>query len=142
MSENGEPVLTTELRGHVLLMGLNRPAKRNAFNVELLESLGRAYERLEREDDLRAGVLHAHGDHFTGGLDLAEVAPRLVEGTLEYPDDARDPWRYDGKPWTKPVIVAVQAQRLYELVTLPAAQQHRLTLLFAPGLSGYAFTFG
>jgi enoyl-CoA hydratase len=107
MSENGEPVLTTEQRGHVLLMGLNRPAKRNAFNVELLEALGRAYERLEREDDLRVGVLYAHGDHFTGGLDLAEVAPRLVEGNLEYPDDARDPWRYDGKPWTKPVIVAV-----------------------------------
>jgi hypothetical protein len=38
--------------------------------------------------------------------------------------------------------VTVRGQRLYELVSLPEAQQHRLTLRFAPGLSGYAFTFG
>jgi enoyl-CoA hydratase/carnithine racemase len=104
---NAETPLTVERREHVLLMGLNRPAKRNAFNIEMLLELGRAYETLESEDDLRCGVLFAHGDHFTGGLDLAEVAPRLVEGTLSYPSDGRDPWRNDGKPWKKPVIVAV-----------------------------------
>jgi enoyl-CoA hydratase len=92
----------------VLLMALNRPDKRNAFNVEMLEELGRAYERLETDDDLRAGVLYAHGDHFTGGLDLAEVGPRLVGDGLDWPDDARNPWRNDGRPWTKPVIAAVQ----------------------------------
>ncbi|MDQ1741504.1 MAG: Thioredoxin like C-terminal domain, partial [Pseudonocardiales bacterium] len=31
---------------------------------------------------------------------------------------------------------------LYELVSLPRAGAHRLSLRFAPGLSGYAFTFG
>jgi enoyl-CoA hydratase len=90
------------------VMGLNRPEKRNAFNIELLMALGRAYERLERDDDLRCGVLFAHGEHFTGGLDLAEVGPALAEGTLTYPDDARDPWRNDGKPWSTPVIAAAQ----------------------------------
>jgi cytochrome c biogenesis protein CcdA/thiol-disulfide isomerase/thioredoxin len=38
--------------------------------------------------------------------------------------------------------VTVTGQRLYSLVSLPADQQHRLTLRFAPGISGYAFTFG
>jgi hypothetical protein len=38
--------------------------------------------------------------------------------------------------------VTVRAQRLYELVSLARAEQHRLTLGFAPGVSGYAFTFG
>jgi cytochrome c biogenesis protein CcdA/thiol-disulfide isomerase/thioredoxin len=38
--------------------------------------------------------------------------------------------------------VTVTAQRLYSLVSLPADQQHRLTLRFAPAISGYAFTFG
>ena len=33
-------------------------------------------------------------------------------------------------------------QRLYRLVELPSVGQHRLTLRFAPGISGYAFTFG
>jgi hypothetical protein len=39
-------------------------------------------------------------------------------------------------------VVRVQPQRLYELVELPRAERHRLTLNVAPGVSGYAFTFG
>jgi enoyl-CoA hydratase len=100
-------VIEAEQRGHVLLMGLNRPEKRNAFNVEMLEELARAYGQLERDDELRAGVLYAHGDHFTGGLDLAEVGPRLADGGLDWPDDGRNPWRNDGEPWTKPIVAAV-----------------------------------
>ena len=38
--------------------------------------------------------------------------------------------------------VVVRRQRLYELVSLPRAGQHRLSLRFPPGLAGYAFTFG
>ncbi len=105
---NNQGVLTLERRGHVLRMGLNRPAKRNAFNIELLMALGRAYEELEQDDALRCGVLFAHGEHFTGGLDLAEVGPALADGNLSYPEDARDPWRNDGKPWRTPVVAAVQ----------------------------------
>ena len=101
------PSVIVEQRSNVLHIGLNRPEKRNAFNVEMLEDLGRAYERLERDDNLRAGVLYAHGDNFTAGLDLAEVGPRLVQGSLDWPADARNPWRNDGRPWSKPVIAAV-----------------------------------
>ncbi len=108
VSQANNGVLTLERRGHVLLMGLNRPDKRNAFNIELLMALGRAYEQLERDDELRCGVLFAHGDHFTGGLDLAEVGPALAEGNLSYPEDARDPWRNDGKIWSTPVVAAAQ----------------------------------
>jgi cytochrome c biogenesis protein CcdA/thiol-disulfide isomerase/thioredoxin len=39
-------------------------------------------------------------------------------------------------------VVTVTSQRLYSLVSLPRDQQHRLGLRFAPGVSGYAFTFG
>jgi thiol-disulfide isomerase/thioredoxin len=39
-------------------------------------------------------------------------------------------------------VVTVRAQRLYSLVSLPGDQQRRLSLRFAPGVSGYAFTFG
>src|SRR5215213_4924308 len=101
------PSVIVEERNHVLRMELNRPAKRNAFNVEMLEELGRAYERLESDDNLRAGVLYAHGDNFTGGLDLAELGPRLIDGSVDWPADARNPWRNDGRPWTKPVVAAV-----------------------------------
>jgi thiol-disulfide isomerase/thioredoxin len=39
-------------------------------------------------------------------------------------------------------MVAVQGQRLYSLVSLPREESHRLSLRFAPGVTGYAFTFG
>ena len=38
--------------------------------------------------------------------------------------------------------LAVTRQRLYSLVSLPRAQAHSLSLRFAPGVTGYAFTFG
>ncbi len=39
-------------------------------------------------------------------------------------------------------IVTVREQRLYSLVSLPADQRGHLSLRFAPGVTGYAFTFG
>jgi len=56
----------------------------------------------------------------------------------------------DGKPIAaelagrdvKGGVVEVGRQRLYRLVELPRAERHLLTLDVAPGVSGYAFTFG
>ena len=67
--------VTLERDGFVLVMGLNRPAKRNAFTLAMLQDLSRAYALLERDDTLRVGVLIAHGEHFTAGLDLVDVGP-------------------------------------------------------------------
>jgi hypothetical protein len=39
-------------------------------------------------------------------------------------------------------IATVTRQRLYTLVSLPRVGRHRLSLRFAPGISGFAFTFG
>lgn len=69
-----------EKRGQVLLIGLNRPDKMNAFNLEMLEELTAAYGRLEEDQELRCGLLYARGDHFTAGLDLGEVAPEVGKG--------------------------------------------------------------
>src|SRR5437899_7341572 len=89
-------------------MGLNRSAKRNAFNLAMIAQLAAAYPELEADDDLRCGVLFAYGDHFTGGLDLAEVGPRVREGGIDFSGPGRrDPWRKDGI-WTTPVVAAVQ----------------------------------
>ncbi len=38
--------------------------------------------------------------------------------------------------------VTVTRQRLYTLVSSPRDERHRLALRFAPGVTGYAFTFG
>ncbi|MGH1523403.1 crotonase/enoyl-CoA hydratase family protein [Leifsonia sp. L25] len=104
-----EPKILTERRGHVLLIGLNRPDKRNAADYELLNALAEAYGELDRDPELRVGVVHAIGDHFTGGLDLADVAPRIgPEGLSFVGDTGVDPWGVSGPRVRKPVVVAVQ----------------------------------
>ena len=70
--------VSLERDSHVLVMGLNRPEKRNSFNIAMLADLSRAYALLESDDTLRAGVLFAHGDHFTSGLDLVDVGPSIA----------------------------------------------------------------
>ncbi|MCA9613833.1 MAG: crotonase/enoyl-CoA hydratase family protein [Sandaracinus sp.] len=100
--------LTTERRGHVFLVGLNRADKRNAFDLVMLRELAEAYTTYEDEDDLRCLVLHAHGEHFTAGLDLAEVGPAVAKGAPLFPDGSVDPLGLRGRVRTKPVVTAVQ----------------------------------
>ena len=104
------PTLDTvslERDGHVLLIGLNRPHKRNSFDRAMLADLARAYAVLESDTTVWAGVLFAHGDHFTAGLDLVDVGPGIATGQSPLPDDGRDPWRLDGA-WTTPLVAVAQ----------------------------------
>lgn len=109
MGEHDDAVVTVELRGNVLMMGLNRPAKRNAFDRVMLNALAEAYVRLEDDPQAWVGVLFAHGEHFTGGLDLAQAAGWIGDGRPRYDvGDAIDPWGLIGRPRSKPVVAAAQ----------------------------------
>lgn len=75
-----EGSISTEVRGHLFLIGLNRPDKYNGYTPTMARQLHEAFERLDAEDDLRVGVLFGHGDHFTAGLDLPKWTGRMSEG--------------------------------------------------------------
>lgn len=45
--------VSRELHDHVMLIGLDRVAKRNAFDLELLNQLSLAYGEYEREEQAR-----------------------------------------------------------------------------------------
>jgi len=124
---SSEPSLvTTETRGHVLLVGFDRPAKLNAFNATMLRALGEAYTRYEEDDALRCAVVFAHGKDFTAGLDLADVAPLVARGEPLWPASGVDPWGIEGRERTKPVVVAMQG-RVYTLgIELALASDVRL----------------
>jgi enoyl-CoA hydratase/carnithine racemase len=97
-----------ERRGHVLLIGLDRAAKRNAFDLPLWNSLCRAYGELAADPQLRVGVLHAVGDHFTGGLDLLQWTSVFQAGKFPIPDGGLDPLGLTGPQIGKPIVAAVQ----------------------------------
>jgi enoyl-CoA hydratase len=101
--------ITVDRDGHVLLIGVNRPEKRNAFDLAAFERLAAAYERLGDDGELRAGVLYAHGEHFSAGLDLAEVGPVVAKrGPAVLAGGGRyDPFGVWGAPVPKPVVMAV-----------------------------------
>jgi enoyl-CoA hydratase/carnithine racemase len=101
--------VTTEKVGHVLKIGLNRPDKMNAADEELLHDLALAYGELEKDKELRVGLLFAHGDHFTAGLDLFDVGPKMQSGKLQLvPEGGIDPWGIQTKQVSKPVVMAIR----------------------------------
>lgn len=54
----------------VLVMTIDRTAKRNGFTPKMAGELAAAFTQLESEPALRVGLLCAAGGHFTGGIDL------------------------------------------------------------------------
>ncbi|CAH2917632.1 MAG: Enoyl-CoA hydratase (EC [uncultured Paraburkholderia sp.] len=48
--EDGQ--IRVEKRGNLLLMGIDRPEKRNGFTPKMFAELARAYRQLEQSQDL------------------------------------------------------------------------------------------
>ena len=65
------PTLSCTVDGAVSTLALNRPAKRNALNVELVEGLRRFFS--DPPPGARAVVLHGAGADFCAGLDLSDI---------------------------------------------------------------------
>jgi enoyl-CoA hydratase/carnithine racemase len=84
-------LVTYELDGKIAVIGLNRPEKRNAINQALVTALAEAIDRAGEEAD--AAVLFGHGEGFSAGLDLAEMAARLA------PDAPFPRRRQSYNPW-------------------------------------------
>jgi enoyl-CoA hydratase len=60
----------TDVEGHTLVITLNRPEARNAIDGATAHHVAAAMERLDREPELRAGVLTGAGGVFCAGMDL------------------------------------------------------------------------
>lgn len=113
--------IKTEVKDHVLLIELNRNEKMNAFTFQMLQELAQAYTMLEDESELRCGFLFSKGDHFTAGLDLADVAKEIEKGSSLFGDDSVDPVQLMGRKRTKPMVVAVQGYALTIAIELVLA---------------------
>ena len=100
--------ISTERRGNILLMGVDRPEKRNGVTPRMWSQLKEAYTLLDEDPELRVGVLFGHGDHFTAGLDL----PRWQEGMKQRGSAPRNDAQVDpsalARVCRKPVVCAVR----------------------------------
>ncbi|MEQ8841051.1 MAG: enoyl-CoA hydratase/isomerase family protein [Acidimicrobiales bacterium] len=63
--------LAVTREGGVVGVEINRPARRNAVTDEIVQALITVVEAAGSDDDARVIHLHAAGDHFCSGFDLA-----------------------------------------------------------------------
>lgn len=100
--------ITHSREGRVLRIGIDRAAKRNGFTPEMFRGLAEAYTELEDDGDLRAGVVFAHGQHFTAGLDLERMKDSLGDERAFAPEGLVDPFDLLDRRRSKPVVAAVE----------------------------------
>lgn len=108
VSSHPDGQISTEVRGRMLLMGIDRPAKFNGFTPKMFTELADAYARLEADPELWVGVLFAHGKHFTAGLDLPKFAGTMRAGEPILPTNGIDPFALREPVRNKPVVCAVK----------------------------------
>ena len=108
MTDN-EGSITTEIKDHILLVGLNRPEKMNGYTPTMANQLVAALTELDSNDELWVGVIFGHGDHFTAGLDLPKWTERMLGNDRPQTDQSTrvDPFAL-GRACRKPIITAVQ----------------------------------
>src|SRR5258708_8818783 len=87
---------------------LNRPDKRNALSIQLLEELLAALDEVEKSD-AQVGILTGAGKAFCAGMDLEELKSLIGKSHAEHVEDSRRMVRifrrlYD---FPKPTIAAV-----------------------------------
>jgi methylglutaconyl-CoA hydratase len=66
-------VLSERANSYTQVLTLNRPEKRNALSVALMQQLCSAYETAQQDPAIRAVILRGAGDVFCAGLDLQEA---------------------------------------------------------------------
>src|SRR5580658_6506009 len=70
--------LLTAQEGHLGVITLNRPDRRNALSLEMMLELIRALDEYAANSTVRAVILAANGKAFSSGHDLSELVGRTL----------------------------------------------------------------
>ena len=70
--------LTVAREDHVAVVTLNRPQRRNALSLELMQELIRCLDEIGSDREVRAVILAAAGKVFCSGHDLSEMTGRNI----------------------------------------------------------------
>ena len=125
MTDDKARVLT-ERDGRVFHIVLDRADKMNAFDLRMLRELAEAVTQFEADDSLWCAVFYANGDHFTTGLDLAEVGPAVRNGAALIPEGSVDVLGLREPKRRKPLVMAVHGWCLTIGIELLLAADIRL----------------
>jgi enoyl-CoA hydratase/carnithine racemase len=71
--------LTLQFQHSIAIVTLNRPNKRNALSLDLMQELITLLDVLEQDNDVRCVILAAAGKVFSAGHDLSEMVGRSMD---------------------------------------------------------------
>src|SRR5437867_2857933 len=70
--------LFVEADAEIAIVTMNRPDRRNALSLALMEELIDCFRALSEKQDIRAIILAANGPAFSAGHDLSELIDRQI----------------------------------------------------------------
>src|SRR5881396_2304252 len=88
MTEDIHPVIYSADAG-IARITLNRPAKRNALDEELVSALITALRSADRDETIRVVVISGAGKDFCSGADLSALQKIASASVTENVEDAR-----------------------------------------------------
>src|SRR5215472_10861452 len=109
-ADEEQPHALVELRGHVLIVTMNRPHARNALSGPMMAIMKAAWDQVDNDPRVRSCILTGAGGAFCAGADLKAM-------TKAHPGDSFRSGGMDlsviepllkGRRLTKPLIAAVE----------------------------------
>lgn len=131
MNDPSTSDIVREDREGIIVVTLNRPAKRNAMTVAMREALFEAVDDLRDRDDLKVLLLRANGPFFTAGIDIVEHQQRFPSSRSMQAfrrDYRRNIHRHfdEMEMVEKPIVMAIQGPCLGLGVEMAGAVDFRL----------------
>ncbi|MGV9802509.1 crotonase/enoyl-CoA hydratase family protein [Mycobacterium sp. NPDC003449] len=99
-------VVLRERQGRTLIITINRPEARNAFNLAVAQGLADAVDELDGTQDLSVAIITGAGGNFCAGMDLKAFA------SGELPHVPGRGIGFTERPPRKPLIAAVEGYAL------------------------------
>jgi 2-(1,2-epoxy-1,2-dihydrophenyl)acetyl-CoA isomerase len=136
-------VLDIQTDGHLRVMRLNRPERKNALNGELIGAIVGGLREAARDDDVWAIAITGNGDAFCSGLDLAGIDEDATarEGDDDDSADDREPDHFAfvmRVECEKPILAGVNGVAVGIGVSLAMAADFRVAAPSSRFHPGYA----
>lgn len=104
-------MITSDIKGEIAVVTINRPERRNALGSQLMDDLGAALAAAERNDAVSVVVLTGAPPAFCAGSDLKELAGLSIAEMCKHESETAAFARAIGYR-AKPVIAAVEGYAL------------------------------
>ena len=133
--------LLSSLQSDSLTLTLNRPARANSFNFELISELQQSLTDAEKDSQVRCVVITGAGKVFSAGQDISEMKQGDNISYREHLDKTYNPLILQIRNMGKPVIAAVNGPCAGAALGVARACDLRIaksSAYFVVGFSGIA----